>query len=136
MLYHFDGRDGTLNGQDYAGTAIVWPNPAGPNPVTVDGFNARSFVEPAVFEHMAMTSTVTVVFHWWESGVLLADQEALDTGRLLLCDFYNNGRIRASARVWPIFTENIFNMIMAIGQPAPRVIEEDGWIGDEDAQKS
>jgi len=136
LLHHFDGQEGTLFGQDDAGTAIVRLNPAGPNPVAVDGFNAWSFVEPAVFEHMAMTSRGTVVFHQWDAGVLLADQEALDTGRLLLCDFGNNGRIRASARVWPVFTEDIFNMIVGLGQPARRVIAEDGWIGVEDAQES
>ena len=84
---------------------------------------------------MAMTSRGTVVFHQWDASVLLADKEALDTRRLLLCDFGNNGQIKASVRVWPVFTENIYNIIMGLGQPARRVIEEDGWIGDEDAQQ-
>jgi len=48
---------------------------------------------------MAMTSRGTVVFHQWDASVLLADKEALDTRRLLLCDFGNNGQIKASARV-------------------------------------
>jgi hypothetical protein len=135
LLHHFDDQEGTLFGQDDAGTAIIRPNPAGPNPVTVDGFNTWSFVEPAVFEHMAMTSTGTVVFHEWDSGVLLADQEALDTGRLLLCEFSNNGRLRESARTWPLYTEDVYNMIIGLGHPARRVIAENGWIGDEVAQE-
>ncbi|KFZ00825.1 hypothetical protein V500_00944 [Pseudogymnoascus sp. VKM F-4518 (FW-2643)] len=133
MLYHFDGPHGTLSGD--TSTAIVRPNRDGPNPVTVEGFNAWKYVEPAVFEHMTMTSTGTVVFHYWGSGVFFADQEALDTGRLLLCDFYNNGSLRASGRVWPMFTEDLFNFIVGLGKPAYSHIEEDGWIHEEEAQE-
>ena len=78
---------------------MVRPNPASPKAVAPDGFNAWSFVEPALFEHMAMTGRGTVVFHQWDASVLLANQEALDTRRLLLRDFGNNGQIKASARV-------------------------------------
>ncbi|OBT50273.1 hypothetical protein VE04_09454 [Pseudogymnoascus sp. 24MN13] len=127
MLYHFDGPRGTLFGGDTS-TAIVRPNCAGPNAVTVEGFSTWSYVEPTVFENMAMTSIGTVVFHYWNSGVFLADQETLDTGSLLLCEFCNNGGLRASARVWPMFTEDLYNFIVGLGKPVSRLIKHNGWI--------
>lgn len=127
MLYHVDGPRGTLFGGDTS-TAIVRPNCAGPNPVTVEGFSTWSYVEPTVFENMAMTSIGTVVFHYWNSGVFLADQETLDTGSLLLCEFYNNGGLRASARVWPMFTEDLYNFIVGLGKPVSSLIKHNGWI--------
>ncbi|OBT92384.1 hypothetical protein VE01_09302 [Pseudogymnoascus verrucosus] len=77
---------------------------------------------------MAMTSIGTVVFHYWNSGVFLADQETLDTGSLLLCEFYNNGGLRASARVWPMFTEDLYNFIVGLGKPVSSLIKHNGWI--------
>ncbi|KFY77222.1 hypothetical protein V499_03316 [Pseudogymnoascus sp. VKM F-103] len=117
MLYHFDGLRGTLFGGDTS-TAIVRPNCAGPNPVAVEGFSTWSYVEPTVFETMAMTSAGR-----WCS-----------TTETQLCDFYNNGSLRASARVWPMFTEDLYNFIVGLGKPVSGLIEDDGWINDEEAQ--
>ena len=48
---------------------------------------------------MAMTRQGTVVFTDGFGSILFADQEALDTGKLLMCDFANNGEIYESARI-------------------------------------
>ena len=46
-----------------------------------------------------MTSTGTVLFYVGENGVFFANQETLDTGRLLLYAFYNNGSLEKSGRI-------------------------------------
>lgn len=133
LLYNFTGDDhGTLWAGD-DDIVICRPNPAGPNPVTVEGYNTWDIVEPAIFEYMAMTSTGTVVFHRWKSSTFIADQETLDTGRLLLCSFYNNGSLAKSGRVWPMFTKDMFNFMVGLGHSAYSLIENDSWIFDEDA---
>lgn len=39
------------------------------------------------------------MFNYSFCDTLLVDQEALDTGRLLMCDFSNNGEVHESARI-------------------------------------
>lgn len=132
LLYNHDGEEhGTLWGMGDITTCICRPNPAGPNTVTVDGFYTWDKVEAALFEQMTMTSTGTVVFHGGENGVFFADQETLDTGRLLLCAFYNNGSLEKSGRIWPVFTKHIHSMMLALGKPAESLIEGDTWVFDE-----
>ncbi|KFY64244.1 hypothetical protein V496_03390 [Pseudogymnoascus sp. VKM F-4515 (FW-2607)] len=134
LLYNHDGEEhGTLWGSGDSTTCICRPNPAGPNPVTVDGYNAWYFIEPAIFEYMTMTSTGTVVFHRWKGSIFVADQETLDTGRLLLCAFQNKGSLEKSGRIWPVFTKDIHNFIVGLGKPAYSLIEGDLWTFDEEA---
>ncbi|OBT62700.1 hypothetical protein VE03_07108 [Pseudogymnoascus sp. 23342-1-I1] len=134
LLYNHDGEEhGALWGGGESYTAICRPNPAGPNPVTVDGYNTWTYVEPALFEHMSMTSTGTVVFHYGDQSVFFADQETLDTGRLLLCAFDNNGSLEKSGRIWPVCTKDIHSFMVGLGHPASSLIEGDSWIFDEEA---
>ncbi len=134
LLYNHDGEEhGTLWGMGDRCTTICRPNPAGPNPVTVDGYNTWNFVEPAIFEYITMTSTGTVVFHSWKSSTFVADQETLDTGLLLLCQFENNGSLSSCGRIWPMLTKDIFNFIVGLGKPAYSLIEGDSWISEEEA---
>jgi hypothetical protein len=134
LLYNHDGEEhGTLWGADDTTTRICRPNPAGPNPVTVDGYNSWHFIEAALFEQMTMTSAGTVLFHYGEHGVFFADQETLDSGRLLLCAFHNNGSLIKSGRIWPVFTKDIYNFMVGLGKPTESLIEGDSWIFDEEA---
>ncbi|KAL5344414.1 hypothetical protein ACLOAV_010674 [Pseudogymnoascus australis] len=133
LLYNHDGEEhGTLWGADDTTTRICRPNPAGPNPVTVEGYYAWYYLEPALFELMYMTSTGTVVFSV-DNGVFFADQETLDTGRLLMCAFHSNGSVAKSGRIWPVFTKDIYNFKEALGKPADSLIEGDMWVYDEEA---
>ena len=134
LLYNHDGEEhGTLwGGSGDTTTTICRHNPAGPNPVTIDGYNFWSYVEAAIFENMAMTSTGTVIFHCWYSA-FFADQETLDTGLLVLCEFENNGSISSSGRICPVFTKDINNFMVGLGKPAHSLIEGDMWISGEEA---
>ncbi|KUI62440.1 hypothetical protein VP1G_09539 [Cytospora mali] len=53
----------------------------------------------AHFWGMAMTRQGTVIFTQLYGAVMFVDQEALDTGRLLMCDFADDGEITESARI-------------------------------------
>lgn len=133
LLHHFEGPwDGNLFADDDHGTAIIQPNPAGPNPLTPEAWLSWEHVETALFGGMAMTSKGTVVFEQTGGALLLADQEALDSGRLLLCDLGSDGRVDASARVWPMLVEEIHNFIMGKAWTASRLIFERDWRDDGD----
>ncbi|KFY11631.1 hypothetical protein V492_04355 [Pseudogymnoascus sp. VKM F-4246] len=135
LLYNHDGEEhGTLWGMGDSCITICAPNPAGPNPVTLEGggYNMWAYVEAAMFEYMAMTSSGSVVFHNWESG-FFADQETLETGRLVLCAFGNNGGVKKSGRIWPVFTKDVFNLMTGVGKDVEGLIEGDSWIFDEEA---
>ncbi|ETS74713.1 hypothetical protein PFICI_13197 [Pestalotiopsis fici W106-1] len=86
---------------------VIYSNPADNAPVTPETFMAHCFVEAADFE-----------------GLFFADQESLDTGRLLLCDFEANGQVKASSRIWPLWTSMAYGYIMGIGWYADRVIRD------------
>lgn len=103
LSYALDGGDRTLFGaNDEHGVGLLVPNAAGPNPVTTgEEYMRWRHLEAAVFDEMAMTSQGTVIFYHGVGSVLLADQRALDTGLMLLCQLENNGGVAAQARVWP-----------------------------------
>ncbi|KAK6070441.1 hypothetical protein SCUP234_09807 [Seiridium cupressi] len=87
MMYRLDGLgEGPSIGDANKGSGIytIEPNAAGPSLVTPKDFYKWLWVEAALFNHMAMTSQSTVIFHSWGPDKFFADQEALDTGRLLL----------------------------------------------------
>ncbi|KUI70498.1 hypothetical protein VM1G_06397 [Cytospora mali] len=90
LTYHLQGDDGPM----FDSTSIA------PNPDSGDeSFLKYSSVETANFWGMAMTRQGTVIFTQLYGAVMFVDQEALDTGRLLMCDFANNGEITESARI-------------------------------------
>lgn len=60
--------------------------------ITVENFLRVRSVEQAVWRQFSMTRTGTVVYRWL-GPFLIVDQEALETGRLFLCEFENNGRL-------------------------------------------
>lgn len=108
MLYHLDGEDGYLF--DYADgePSITEPNPVNPDPVTPDNFFRCCYLESADFDYMAMTSIGTVICHNYQDNILLADQEALDTGLMMLCRMENNGQVGCSGRIWPVMMGNTY----------------------------
>lgn len=136
LLRRFDGRRGSLlGGARDDGTAAVEPNAAGgPNPVEPAGYNAWHFVEAALFEHMAMTSAGTVIFHYWDNTALFADRETLEGGRLLLCDMSSNGQVRGGIRIWPMYTEVVYNEVMGLGNSAEEIMDDADWMHDEEMQ--
>ncbi|KAF3761918.1 hypothetical protein M406DRAFT_74842 [Cryphonectria parasitica EP155] len=114
LLYHFDGEDGPVI--DDGKAAVCIPNPAlgpGSSLTTMQAFLMWRYVENANFKRMAMTSTGTVVFpsYGGRGPLLLADQQALDTGLLLLCECANNGLMEAHARVRPDEMYELWNLI-------------------------
>lgn len=127
MMYRLDGEDGTCFGDENkgAGTYVIDPNAAGPSPVKPKDFYSWLWLDPARFDHMAMTSQGTVIFHHWEADMFFADQEALDTGRLLLCHIENNGRVVAEARVCPLFSYHVLCLIEGLGRDLEQIIVND-----------
>ncbi|KAK9794212.1 putative HNH nuclease domain-containing protein [Seiridium cardinale] len=137
LLYRLDGQDGTSFG-DVGGGGIEELPPRPP----VDGIASQGtvvrpedlyrwlWVEPARFDHMAMTRQGTVVFHQCETGMFFVDQEALETGRLRLCEIENNGQVVADARVWPVFAYHVSSLIHGLSRSVDEV-EEDGFIDNE-----
>ncbi|KAK7941639.1 uncharacterized protein PG986_014026 [Apiospora aurea] len=86
----------------------------GPNPVTeTEECMQWYLVESADLEKMAITSYGTVIFYSSVERVLVASQQALNLGPMMLCGLENDGQIMVRARVWP-FTP---------GRPWP----DDGW---------
>ncbi|KUI71277.1 hypothetical protein VM1G_07409 [Cytospora mali] len=133
LLHHFECPwDGNLFSNDDHCTALIQPNPAGPNPVTPEMWLVWKHAEPALFGGMAMTSKGTLVFEQTGGALLFADQDTLDTGRLLLCDIGSNGKLTASARVWPMFAERIYNFVYGKAWTASRLIFENDWLVDEE----
>lgn len=82
--------------------SVVSPNPETQNPedaeLTATNFLKFRSVEPALWDEFAMTRTGTVVFKW-SGPVWIADQEALETGRLLLTGFESNGQLMEEANI-------------------------------------
>jgi len=125
MLYSLDGDNGTLFGEEDGEVAVPEPNPAGPNPLTPQDFLKWRYVESAEFGHMAMTNSGTVICHNWQSTVLFADQEALETGLMLLCDIENNGQVMCKGRVWPVLMKDAYVSMMASGKPVEAILDQD-----------
>ncbi|KAI4600313.1 hypothetical protein KJ359_000667 [Pestalotiopsis sp. 9143b] len=104
---------------------VMQPTPfhAG-TPLAPETFYRHCFVETADFDAMAMTLDGFVVFHSADRAVLFADQESLDTGRLLLCDIEGNGQLRASSRMWPLWTYMAYCYVYGLGWYGDRVIRD------------
>ncbi|KAH6655948.1 hypothetical protein BKA67DRAFT_534855 [Truncatella angustata] len=133
MLYRLDAEDTDHSfGKDQV--VLVHPNPANNTVITPENYYTHCFVEPADFDHMAMTLQGTVFFHSFDRGMLFADQESLETGRLLLCDLDNNGQVKTSSRMWPLWTYMVYCYVFGLGWYGSRVIDEyDYASGDDDA---
>ncbi|KAK8054780.1 hypothetical protein PG993_000007 [Apiospora rasikravindrae] len=102
MTYALDGGDRTMFGyHSDPGAGLLVPNAAGPNPVTAEKYMRWCHVEAADLDKMAMTSAGTVIFYSGVGRVLLTDQQALESGPMLLCGLENNGQVMVQARVWP-----------------------------------
>jgi hypothetical protein len=125
MLYCLDGDSGCLFGEDDGDVTVPEPNPAGPNPLTPGNFLKWCYVENADFDHVAMTAEGTVVCHNWQSTLLFADQEALDTGLMLLCHVENNGQVMCEGRVWPVLMKDAYVAMMALGKPVKAILDQD-----------
>ncbi|KAI1344210.1 hypothetical protein F5Y15DRAFT_365855 [Xylariaceae sp. FL0016] len=126
LLYHLEGEDGPQ-----FDTAVLEPNAAiEPRVVTPDSFFMFEYAEAARFDCLAMTRQGTIFLHQSISTCLFVDQEALETGRLLLCDIENNGSVVASGRGWPIYTHHVYCMVMGLGKPVTSLVEN-GCFGDE-----
>jgi hypothetical protein len=125
LLYNLEGENSTLYGGDHGDVALLEPSAAGPNPVALAGVLAWKYVESALFHNMAMTSRGTIVFNQYRASILFVDQEALNTGRLILCGIANNGHIIAEGRYWPMFTQSVSERMKGIGKSAREIIEED-----------
>jgi hypothetical protein len=70
---------------------------------------------------MAMTKTGTVILPHSQYNLCFVDEEALETGRLLLCNIANNGSLPESARSRP--------MIAGILYPLYIMGKELDWCG-------
>lgn len=121
LLYRLDGaEDGPTidgGGDDDGGEATVCvPNPAaGPGTSVAPGqdFLSWRYVEGADFRGVAMTGAGTVVFPSFRDRgpFVLADQTALDTGLLLLCECANNGQLEAQVRIRPYQLYEVWNLV-------------------------
>ncbi|ETS79023.1 hypothetical protein PFICI_08876 [Pestalotiopsis fici W106-1] len=136
MMYRLDGSGegpsiGDLNCDN--GIYILKPNAAGPSPVQTRDFYKWAWVDNALFDRMAMTRQGTVIFHRWGPDKFFADQEALNTGLLLLCHFENNGEIAAEVRVSPLLTYEAHCKIYGLGHRLPEIIFDNGLLTDPQA---
>lgn len=122
LLYRLDGVD---DGALIETAAAPTPNPEGgaAAPVTSETFLMWHYVENANFENMAMTRTGTVVFPRETGPCILVDQEALDTGKLLLCEFGIHGGLAANCRLRPWFMYEFWPLILALGKPVKEVLD-------------
>ncbi|KAJ8128043.1 hypothetical protein O1611_g5593 [Lasiodiplodia mahajangana] len=85
-----------------------------------------AYVEAARFEYMAMTRQGTVVFHdGWGKHVFI-DQEALEEGRLMVCDTEDNGQVMFQARMWPVWSNWLNGMVCGLGKPI-KSLEDHGY---------
>ncbi|KAH8200519.1 hypothetical protein TruAng_005296 [Truncatella angustata] len=123
MLYRLDAYEEDHNfGQDRV--VVIHPNPANDAPITPGTICTHCYVEPANFDHMAMMLQGTVVFRTTQRGVLFTDQESLKQGRLLLCDFENYGQLKASSRVWLLWSPMVYAYIFGLGWYGDNVIRD------------
>lgn len=133
LLYRLDGEEGPLIDDGRASVCV--PNPEseagraacggglGPDQVL-----SWQYLENADFVGgMFMTSAGTVVFDGMDGPRVLVDREALDTGRVLLCDFENNGRARTSCRLRPCILYEFWPLIESLGKPVRGVMEREIW---------
>lgn len=114
LLYQLEGEDGPLINDGEA--TICIPNPAsGPGGCVNPNqeFLMWSCVENADFHRMYMTSKGTVISPWIDNSgpFILVDQESLDTGLLLLCEFHNNGELGVHHRIRHWILYRIWNLI-------------------------
>lgn len=98
LLYHLDGNgDGPLFGHGHI--AVAPPNPASDS-VTPETFLRWRYIETADFANISMTVHGTLVYTG-HCSIFLCDQETLETGLMLFCDFTHNGAINLSKRMRP-----------------------------------
>lgn len=127
MLYSLDGDNGTIFSQVDDGDSeftVVEPNPAKPNPVAPQEFLKWRYIENALFDNIAMTSTGTVICHRWRDTVLFVDQEALDTGLMFLCQLKNNGQLVEGnqARVLPLQMKRPYRLLKLDYKPIEELL--------------
>lgn len=130
MLYRLDGEQGPLI--DDGRVSMCIPNPANEDTIhnrvlSPGDFVRWNYVENADFHRMLMTSVGTVVFYGTDGPRVLVDREALDTGRVLLCEFANNGSVEANCRVRPCILYEFWPLIENLGKPVRGVMERDVW---------
>lgn len=135
MLYCLDGDSGALFGEEDSEVTVAEPNPAGPNPVTPRDFLKWCHAESADFDHVAMTAEGTVVCHNWLGIPLFADQEALDTGLMLLCHVENNGQVMCEGRVWPVLMKEAYVSMMVMGKPVSSILDQDMFKGSVESRR-
>lgn len=121
LLYHLDGELGPLFGPE-RDVALAEQNPEATTLLTVNSLLTWSFIENADFNHITMTSHGTIIF-LRNYDRLVVDQQALDTGLALLCNFQNNGQLGASGRVRPMNLLNAWNLMNELGKSVNEVIE-------------
>lgn len=111
--------DGTDSGSDFDDVWVVEPNPVSglASAVTPERFQAWLHVENADFVGMAMSRAGRVIFKDPRIPCVLVDQEALNTGMVLLCEFESNGRLapNAHARIRPWFLYEYWTLILGLG---------------------
>lgn len=116
LLSRLDGTDSAF---DFDDVWVVEPNPVRglASPVTPERFQAWRHVENADFVGMAMSRAGRVIFKDPKSSCVLVDQEALNTGMVLLCEFESNGRLEpnAHARIRPWFLYEYWTLILGLG---------------------
>lgn len=127
LLYRLDGDEGALIDDGRASVCTPNPESAGRGLDPDREFLKWNYVENADFHRMCMTSTGTVVFYGTDGPRVLVDREALDTGRVLLCEFENNGQLEASCRVRPCILYEFWPLIENLGKPVRGVMERDIW---------
>ncbi|KUI54752.1 hypothetical protein VP1G_02084 [Cytospora mali] len=131
MLYRLDGEDGPLI--DDGCVSVCMPNPAsvvdqaGDGVSSGQGFAIWNYLENSDFNRMFMTSVGTVVFYGTDGPRVLVDREALNTGRVLLCEFENNGQLATSCRVRPCILYEFWPLIEGLGKSVQRVMARDVW---------
>ncbi|KAK6208379.1 Obg-like ATPase [Pestalotiopsis sp. IQ-011] len=124
--------DSTDSGSDFDDPN---PVPGLVSPVTPERFQAWLHVENADFVGMAMSHAGRVVFKDPKSSCVLVDQEALNTGMVLLCEFESNARLATNAhtRIRPWFLYEYWTLILGLGwldmeRPILQVLEESSMV--------
>jgi hypothetical protein len=136
MLYSLDGDNSTVfNQPEDEEVAVPVPNEADCAPLTPATLLKWCYVENADFDRMAMTRSGTVICHRRRSMFVFVDQEALDTGLVLMCRIGNNGQVLCEGRVWPVLMRWSYERMTIMCWPMEEILNQDMFRRDKELRR-
>jgi hypothetical protein len=102
LLYRYDMEVGHCLESTYMPSeAVVNPATTGTSTLSIENFPAWLNLEAALFGSIYLTRTGTVLYLGNPGPYALVDEDGLQTGRLVLTMFKDNGEVEDSVRIRP-----------------------------------